>query len=114
MVFFTGAYQYIPIPEEYKKLAYYVALACSLPFMFLWSKDIKLDSVVGELSYPIYIVHVLVIGVLGRQFTMHGQSTETAWYGGGVIVMTILASYLLLKVVVEPMDRIRQRRAQRQ
>ena len=47
MVFFTGAYQYIPIPEEYKKLAYYVALACSLPFMFLWSKDIKLDRVVG-------------------------------------------------------------------
>ncbi|WP_457435260.1 acyltransferase family protein [Pseudomonas sp. TE3786] len=85
----------------------YCVFALCLPFVFLLWKNNRVDRWLGDFSYPVYIVHGLVIGiVLGR--------TGLA-QGGYAAQITIVAVSLLIAgfacVAIEtPFDRWRQRR----
>jgi peptidoglycan/LPS O-acetylase OafA/YrhL len=72
-----------------------VAFALSIPFVFAITKTSQIDRFLGDLSYPIYVSHLLVIGAF-------------AYYCGGVyhyvsydyqrqitIVMVIAAAIVL-------------------
>lgn len=41
----------------------YIGLALLLPVLFLFQNRWKLDRQIGELSYPIYVVHWMMMGV---------------------------------------------------
>ena len=42
----------------------YLLIAAGIPFLFKLTKDNALDANIGELSYPIYMCHVLVFGLI--------------------------------------------------
>jgi peptidoglycan/LPS O-acetylase OafA/YrhL len=79
----------------------------ALPFIFKLSKYSKLDSYIGDLSYPIYLSHTLVTmtfkGRLQNVFNISGLAIA-------VILITILFSIFLNIIVTKPVERLRQRR----
>jgi peptidoglycan/LPS O-acetylase OafA/YrhL len=50
--------------DEPRFWAVYLAFAALLPFVFCASKRTVIDRTIGDLSYPLYIVHGLVIGLV--------------------------------------------------
>lgn len=79
-----------------------VALAC--PVLFHGWRKVSFDAMLGELSYPIYISHILVFEVLWR--------TVPEWLLAGnllYVAATVAFSGILLVVVERPVDRFRSR-----
>jgi peptidoglycan/LPS O-acetylase OafA/YrhL len=69
----------IPVPAP--TLAYPIAIACLLPFLFRTTSGSKTDRLIGELSYPFYIFHYFLVGcarfIAGHW--LHGSETSVAW-----------------------------------
>jgi peptidoglycan/LPS O-acetylase OafA/YrhL len=70
----------------------------------------RLGKVLGELSYPVYVLHwpiLAVIGGLHQRFFPHGN---IALFVPGELVLIVVASWLTLKVYDEPARRHLSRR----
>jgi peptidoglycan/LPS O-acetylase OafA/YrhL len=81
-----------------------MAMLFAIPFVARWSRTSKLDRLVGELSYPIYIGHGLLIYVADH--FMQASAVRSV-----VILTSILLSSAGLYFWIErPVDRWRQSR----
>lgn len=88
--------------------AFYLAFAIALPFVFARFKSNRVDRFIGELSYPLYLVHGIVISQV-----YHARSLGQWGYGSQVIAVlgSLAAAWLVHVTVASPVDRIRARRA---
>ncbi len=107
-------YQYLPFhlaanPLTLTNFIYYVIFSLSLPFVFLVSASNPLDRLLGQLSYPIYIVHFFFV----KLFT-NFKITNSFFLAVTVIISTLIASFLLVKFVDSPLDHLRQGRLKKQ
>ena len=87
-----------------KDLMYFLIIVVAIPILFIYFKNDTLDNLIGELSYPVYIVHLLVariVGVLELSIFNNGL---------GIAIITIIAAYFLNKFITYPIERIRQQR----
>lgn len=94
------AYPYIDLPSEARDL---IVLACTfiaLPGLFRFNSDNAFDRHTGELSYPIYLLHLPVIQISGAVFGQLGAPAIL----GITIICAIAAHYL----VVMRIEAIRQ------
>ena len=78
----------------------------AIPFLFRATKDQAIDRNLGELSYPIYICHYLVIWFLDSVMAFGSNVIR----GIAIIGLTILVSSALYWWVDRPVDGWRQRR----
>jgi peptidoglycan/LPS O-acetylase OafA/YrhL len=103
------AYQWIPTPARPAgQWLFYLLAFFAIPRIFLLSKSSALDRYVGELSYPVYLTHFIVITFLQLVwYRMHW----TGGFGVTVVIATLAASMLLIQLLINPIDRLRQRRA---
>ncbi|MEZ0542774.1 acyltransferase family protein [Fibrella arboris] len=91
------------VPGSFSSGSYRVVVAVCLPFIFLYTKHSRIDAKIGELSYPLYIVHFLVVESL------------MSWQIGGAyvnlyaLVLSIGVAYTLNRLVGERIERVRQR-----
>jgi len=108
MVLFTVLFQYIPIETVTKEWIYYIFIAITTPFIFLFTKKSKLDHWIGELTYPVYMCHIVIFVVLGYLYKYTGIGP--AYSGLITLIGSVLFSILLMKFVVDPIENIRQRR----
>jgi peptidoglycan/LPS O-acetylase OafA/YrhL len=102
--------QFIPSAARY--LICIVLVFVSLPVLFDWSKKSRFQKWVGDLSYPIYICHILVKwGLLG----LMGVSTKgvTSPQGWVLLVGSITLAAALLRLVDYPVDKWRQQRVEK-
>jgi peptidoglycan/LPS O-acetylase OafA/YrhL len=83
--------------------AVYAIFFVTTPFIFHAFKDNALDRWIGDLSYPIYMTQLFVIGLVLTQEPPFGM-----WIG---IFGTIAMSVLVLLLIDHPLDRWRQHRA---
>jgi peptidoglycan/LPS O-acetylase OafA/YrhL len=88
-----------------KQAVLYVLIALALPAIFAGTQSSGLDRYLGELSYPIYLSHLVIIGAVRH---LHLGVTETHWV---TIAMTLAASVALYQWVQSPIDRFRAARA---
>lgn len=82
--------------------------AALLPLAFLFQSRHRLDKAIGELSYPIYICHSLVImffSWLLNDVEMH----QPMLFSALVIAGCIGFSALLIGLVADPVERLRSR-----
>ncbi|WP_431014680.1 acyltransferase family protein [Bradyrhizobium pachyrhizi] len=79
-------------------------ITVSCPILFLAFRASRLDSMIGELSYPMYLTHVFVSGLMMR-YTPSFMTPDNLAY----VCATILFSAALLWLVVLPVDRYRKR-----
>ena len=73
----------------------------ALPWVFQWKKDSKIDRIVGELSYPIYLIHLPVLIVCSKWLS--GQNELLDFF---VILTSVLGASIALEYIsVRYLDR---------
>ena len=82
----------------------FLGLAISLPFLFLASKDVAIDNAGGELSYPIYMAHVVImqagVSLVGLSWIL---SHPAVWMTSCVVV-SLSVGILLDRLIARPVD----------
>jgi peptidoglycan/LPS O-acetylase OafA/YrhL len=78
----------------------YAALATCIPVLFSLTQNNRADRLIGELSYPMYISHMLVLHAVARFTTWGTESSGT--------VITIILSYLIYRFVDKRTDAWRE------
>jgi peptidoglycan/LPS O-acetylase OafA/YrhL len=88
----------------------YLLIASGVPFLFKLTKDNALDANIGELSYPIYLCHVLVLGLITWSPLGHAPFVSSGWprYIFS-IALVIAVAFLLDRLIVLPIDKLRVR-----
>ncbi len=100
---FTVFFDFLPIPYKYQ--IYLLLFFICLPFIFILTKQWKHDIYIGELSYPIYISHLLVLTCINTF-----KKTMNSELGLSLTILTILFSIALNELVAKKIERIRQKR----
>jgi peptidoglycan/LPS O-acetylase OafA/YrhL len=85
---------------------FYAILSLTLPFLFLLTKNWKTDRLIGELSYPIYISHHLVL-ILLKPWIWADLSNRLAYFGIATLLITLIFAWLLWKFVMLPIEKWR-------
>ncbi|MGH7203302.1 MAG: acyltransferase family protein [Candidatus Levyibacteriota bacterium] len=86
---------------------YFAVFIFSLPFIFLQTSASVIDGLFGKLSYPVYITHFFIIKLFSNIAIFKANSnTKTIL----IIVFTLIVSYLMVKIIEAPIDKIRQSR----
>lgn len=99
----TLFHSFLPIPK--KDFLYLGGFFICLPFVFILTKKWKKDAFIGELSYPIYISHILIL-TLVKAFNI----PIPGGLGLTVAILTIGLSLVLNEVVAKRIEKIRQKR----
>lgn len=106
----TILYPLLPTPlgdEELKMWCHYALILLGLPFVFLATATSKLDRWVGELSYPVYLVHFLIITVLRL---MPGVVRLGLSEGALALLLSLVAAWVLTIAIANPVEKLRQAR----
>jgi peptidoglycan/LPS O-acetylase OafA/YrhL len=103
----TLAYAWIPGSDLLKEPVLFLAFTLAVPMAFVFQGKSALDRWVGELSYPIYINHMLVIMLLAAVDRRIGMNPLLV--SASTVVMSIVAAILLNRFVGEPFERVRRR-----
>jgi peptidoglycan/LPS O-acetylase OafA/YrhL len=82
---------------------FYICVCICTPLLFNLSAGWKFDNLLGQLSYPVYLSHVLVI-----EFVLQSQLVP---YDMGLVAteLTLALSLALYLLIDRPIERIRQR-----
>lgn len=83
-----------------------LGFAIMIPRLFELTKYSKLDRLIGELSYPLYIVHYPVL------LYLWGARTEQHLLGVYCFTITLVISILIHLLVERPVDKWRQKSIQ--
>jgi peptidoglycan/LPS O-acetylase OafA/YrhL len=88
-----------PFTNAVVPLVFYALITIAIPLLFIASKDSKTDRFLGDLSYPLYVVHFAVIYTIG-----------TAYPNALLVTAVSLVLSVALVVLVErPVDTFRHR-----
>jgi peptidoglycan/LPS O-acetylase OafA/YrhL len=86
-----------------------------IPLLFAWSNSHHLpnwlkraDRLVGEISFPLYIIHFPILEML--LFKGHWQWSSKSLVGS-VLVLSMAGSIFILRYIMEPLEAIRGSRA---
>ncbi len=92
-----------------KELLFFLFFTIAVPFVFIHTKHSKWDRKIGELSYPVYISHMLILLFLNH---LHGifQIKNYLSYSGLAILLSVLLAFLLNVFVAQRVEQYRQGR----
>lgn len=79
----------------------YFGIAVLTPFLFSLTKNSKLDRFFGDLSYPVYLCHILVFSI-AKSLSMSPQLTTYF-----VLFVTLIVAAAVYFLVERPIDRFR-------
>lgn len=104
-------YNFIPIKFPITTLhmesfPFYLLLIFALPSIFTTTRFNRIDGFIGKLSYPIYIMHLLILKLVSNL----GLTQTTNFRSALVIFISLYLSYLVVKFVDNPIDKYRQAR----
>jgi peptidoglycan/LPS O-acetylase OafA/YrhL len=105
-------YNYIPLKLSVDlihgiDILYYALLIIALPFIFYFTKKNTIDAFAGSLSYPVYITHFFILKLISNLPIFQNTSSLKSII---VIISTLFFSYILVKYIEQPINRIRQKR----
>ncbi len=96
-------YHYMPGGGAEKRWAYILAFSLSVPTIFQYTKASAVDRWIGDLSYPLYIVHLLAFSVVKNFIGDHHWLVPVELAGA-------IGCALLISLLIErPIDRLRDR-----
>jgi peptidoglycan/LPS O-acetylase OafA/YrhL len=100
-----GLFTYGSLPRALS----WTLIIASIPFLFYLTKRNPFDRLVGELSYPVYMIHFSII------FAAQGLAPDferTALFGGVCALLSIVLGFLIYWQISLPIDRWRDRLTQ--
>lgn len=83
-----GIVLYSVVSFPFQRIIFTSLFIVSLPILFELSKSWKWDRVMGELSYPVYLVHLLVAATVSSTNILEGSA-----FSGLVIFLSLLFSF---------------------
>ncbi|MBU4263818.1 MAG: acyltransferase [Proteobacteria bacterium] len=107
VVFVTLIWDFLP-GITIKTNSYYGLFSLALPFLFAGRQDGWLQRKLGDLSYPIYVSHILVRDVL---LVLCQSSLLVPYVGILSAIATMIFSIALHHFIVMPIETYRQQRA---
>ena len=116
----TLIFSFIPVKELYKTLVFFSLFLLLLPFTFIFQSKRDWDKSIGNLSYPIYICHMLVIYLLTLVIAKANISTNLQILGKSIpldrviigfsaVILSIVFSIFLNRYIGEPLESLRNR-----
>jgi len=84
--------------------AFYIFVTVTAPFVFMKTKQSRWDNFIGSFSYPVYLVHPIVIQLVLRHVA-GGKTVHYVWLVAGVLAV----SWVLINVVERPFERLRSK-----
>jgi peptidoglycan/LPS O-acetylase OafA/YrhL len=98
--------------NQFWQMLVLIILTC---IVIMWSEETSKDKKLGDLSYPIYLSHILVmstynevVGILSRKLPSFEELNNPLLAMPISLVITILFSFLLLRLV-KPIEKIRDK-----
>ena len=88
-------YGKIPIVEEVKRWIFLLSVACAIPVLFSMTRRSEIDRWIGELSYPLYLLHSLCIGIIYPLMVKSSGITREAVIYCPAIAVAIVAQIAL-------------------
>lgn len=80
-----------------------IIIASALPTLFTLTQASRVDRIIGELSYPIYILHYPIVHFLKLKYGIGQWTTSMA------LLITVVLSVLVYVFIERPVDRFRAR-----
>lgn len=93
------------IGPAYSSLLTYPLWALLVAGLFVWSKNNTYDRVIGELSFPVYLVHYFIIAI--ARGLLRATSIPESWLGAVSALTSIAVAVVLFKWCIDPIDRAR-------
>jgi peptidoglycan/LPS O-acetylase OafA/YrhL len=101
-------YAMIPLEAISKRLLLYGAVGCLVPLTFLFQQKHRFDGWIGDLSYPIYICHALVmwicVYILG-----HFRIQDERVLGVASTMLSVALAMCLNWAVARPFETVRNK-----
>ena len=97
--------------ENTQRWYFYVLFLLALPLIFMASKNSRIDRLIGELSFPVYISHHFIMFLWRKWFWAHTEHMQ--WFGIATVLSSLLFAFLLWRGLLVPLEKIRQRRFER-
>lgn len=101
---FISSFKLFFIPIEVKEIFYFALITISIPILFKKFKKNKTDTKIGELSYPVYISHMLIGSISNSLPIKYFHSSSF------VAIIAIVFSLILIKYISNPIENFRQSR----
>jgi len=108
MVVGLVCYSMIPLKEVVKAPLLFAFFVMVLPFAFIFQNQSHLDKKIGELSYPIYIGHMLAIWAVVSFSTKIG-STNIFWISICSVIVSIVYAIFLNKLIGKKFEKVRHK-----
>lgn len=102
VILVTVFYFWLPFNKPY---LYFTGFFIALPLIFILSKKSKIDTYIGELSYPIYISHVFLLMIIQSLKIPFIESKGTT-----LIIFSVIFSILLNVFITNKIEKFRQKR----
>lgn len=97
MLSISGALIFVTVGvNQSYKWPLYFGLALTLGAMFNWSRQSRFDRHIGELSYPIYIAHMFVAGLVGVVAKRAGFALS-----GEIVLLLLVPFSMFLYVFID-------------
>lgn len=94
------------ITHQAASLLSYLPWVLFLPVVFSIFRESRIDRFLGELSYPVYLIHYLVLVLLGQVLAGSGLEAFSAKF---TAIVSVGVSIVLYLWVIRPIDRYRLR-----
>ncbi|WP_372434968.1 acyltransferase family protein, partial [Nitratidesulfovibrio oxamicus] len=108
IIFFLLTFRFIPLDDELKKIAFILLLSLTIGDIFFITKNSKIDTITGHLSYPIYVSHIFVTEYLLQKLHLpipNGRFLNTLFVYSAVLLFSAVLYFTLEK----PMNAFRRR-----
>lgn len=115
LIFLSCAFPYIPVKSMYKSAVFFSVFIFFLPFAFIFQGKYRVDNWVGNLSYPIYIGHMLIFWIISYISEIYGYTNKVV-ISLSCVVISIVFAIFLNKYIGSPFERLRnniRRRSER-
>jgi len=107
LIIFSLTYFILPLAEAAKAFLLFAAFILFIPLTFVFQNNYRLDSYIGNLSYPIYISHMLVIWIIS--YLAWQLKSENQYIFSLICVLATVGFAILLdKYVGLPFENIRK------
>lgn len=97
---------YGKVAGAFGPLLYFVLFIAALPLIFQYSRNSRIDNMIGELSYPIYLVHMFALLFIGRLTIL----VHVLGPGATTALVSIVLAIGLNRYIARPIEKIRQGR----
>lgn len=109
-IFLVLLYQLLPLSGPEKTICLFIIFLLIMPLAFVFQTSRKWDRWIGDLSYPTYICHMLVIFIIKSSINILGIKNESSLILGVTVVsISILFSIFLNRCLGEPIELLRNR-----